>query len=309
MEDSRPARPRTAKRTAKRAAKRTARNAAGSARLTARDRELLAFVAEHRLVLGAHVQALLGLTAAAAYSRLRRLTGAGYLRHENVFHHQPGCYQATRKGLAAIGSPYSARPVNVGEYRHDVGLAWLWLVARGGAFGPVREVIGERHMRSRDASADRESAGREPSGVRLGGYGDGEPLGVRLGGYGAGGRERLHYPDLLVVTPNGKRIAVELELSAKGRARREKILSGYAADGRIDGVLYLVEQGSVGLARAIRGSARRAGIGSIVQVQQFRWGESSPRPATSRVAERTAGHRHGRGASARDGGRSVAHER
>lgn len=252
----------------------------GNARLTSRDRQLLGFVAEHRLVLGAHVQGLLGLTVAAAYARLRRLTAAGYLRHENVFHRQPGCYQVTRKGLGAIGSPYSPRPVNVGEYQHDVGLAWLWLAARRGAFGEMREVIGERRMRSGDASPER----------------TGEPFGVRLGGYGAGGRERLHYPDLLLVTPNGKRVAVELELSAKGRTRREKILSGYAADGRIDAVLYLVEQGSKGLARSIQDSARRAGIGSIVHVQQFRWGDSPVRHAAARVAERTPGptheHRH-----------------
>jgi hypothetical protein len=284
VEDSPPARPGNAK------------PAAGNARLTARDLMLLAFVSEHRLVLGAHVQALLGLTAAAAYARLRRLTRAGYLCHENVFHRQPGCYQATRQGLAAIGSLYSARPVNVGEYQHDVGLAWLWLLARAGVFGAMREVIGERHMRSRDASADRHSSPEA-----------GEPFGVRLGGYGAGGRERLHYPDLLLVTRGGKRIAVELELSAKGRARREKILSGYAADGRIDGVLYLVEQGNVGLARSIRDSARRAGIGPIVHVQQFRWGKSSSRPGAARVAERTAGHTHGRTAPARD--RSLGHGR
>jgi hypothetical protein len=271
---------------------------ARSARLSTRDRQLLAFAAEHRLVLAGHIQALLGLSAAAVYARLRRLTQAGYLRHENVFHRQPGCYQVTGRGMAAIGSGYSTRPVNVAEYQHDVGLAWLELVARAGVFGPMREVIGERHMRSRDASDD--------------GRADRDPFGVRLGGYGAGGRERLHYPDLLLVTPNGKRIAVELELSAKGRTRREKILSGYAADGRIDGVLYLVEQGTDALARSIRDSARRAGIGSIVHVQQFRWGESSrskgPVPAAQRRAGRAGAHAGaGRAGVHAGAGRAGAH--
>jgi hypothetical protein len=83
---------------------------------------------------------------------------------------------------------------------------------------------------------------------------------------GPGGRPRLHYPDLLLVTPEGHRIAVELELSSKGRARRDRILAGYGADARIEVVLYLVEQ--TALARAIQSSARRLGISSLVHVER-----------------------------------------
>ena len=57
----------------------------------------------------------------------------------------------------------------------------------------------------------------------------------------ATGVRRLHYPDLLLVDPDGRRLAVELELTSKGRERRERILSGYAADRRFDGVMYVVE--------------------------------------------------------------------
>jgi hypothetical protein len=258
--------------------------------LTARDMLLLRFVAEHRLVLAGHVQALLGISTAASYARLRGLTAAGYLRHENVFHRQPGCYQATRKGLAAIDSRYSTRQINLGEYQHDVGVAWLWLAARHGAFGPMGEVIAERRLRSHDATPGRTA----------------DPFGVRLGGYGPRGRERLHYPDLVLVTPDGKRIAVELELSGKGRTRREKILSGYAADARVDAVLYLVEHRNHGLARSIRESARRAGIDSIVHVQPFRWGESSGRHGTTRAAERPARRTAGRDSEAGRAARRAA---
>jgi len=137
----------------------------------------------------------------------------------------------------------------LGCYDHDVGVAWLWLAARAGTFGPLRDVIGERRMRSLDATAP-------PSA---------QPHAVRLGGVGASGRERLHYPDLLLVTPEGKRIAVELELSSKGRRRREQILSGYAADVHVDAVLYLVRSRQLG--RAIQASARRMEISPLVHVQ------------------------------------------
>jgi hypothetical protein len=250
--------------------------------LTARDLELLGFIAEHRFVLPRHVQVFLGVSAGTAHARLRRLTGAGYLRHGHKLYREPGYYQATNQGLAAVGAGYRPRPVDLSLYRHDVGTAWLWLAARRGVFGQMREVIGERRMRSQDALAAVGDPSAGPVGVRLG------PFGVRLGGHGPGGRPRLHYPDLLLITPKGKRIGVELELTGKGRARREKILAGYAADPRIDAVLYLVDHRNRPLARSIEDSARRAGIGSIVQVQPFRWGASKQDAGRARVAERRA---------------------
>ncbi len=229
------------------------------ARLTGRDLHLLAFVADHRLVLAGHAREFLGVSAVVARARLRSLAATGYLSHRTVFHHQPGCYQITRTGLAAIGGGYSPPAIDLRGYQHDVGVAWLWLAARRGAFGPVREVISERRMRSHDAAPDRID----------------DPLGVRLGGCGPGGKPRLHYPDLLLILPAGQRVAVELELSAKGRARREKILSGYAVDARIDAVLYLVERPAI--ARAVESSARTIGIANLVHVQPFRWSRAPSR--------------------------------
>jgi DNA-binding PadR family transcriptional regulator len=238
------------------------------AKLTDRDLELLSFASEHRLVLAAHVQALLRTSAAGAYRRLHALTAAGFLRQRVVFHQQPGCYQITSKGLAAIGSRYGPPRFDLSCYQHDIGLAWLWLLAQRGRFGPMREVISERCLRSVDAARDRTA----------------EPMGVRLGGFGAGGRERLHYPDLLMVAPSGHRIAVELELSPKGRARRDRILTGYAIDARIEAVLYLVDQPAIG--RAVHTSAARAGISDRVYVKPMRWGTGAGVSATERAPTR-----------------------
>jgi len=212
--------------------------------------------AEHRLILPAHAQTLLELSLSAASSRLRALAGAGYLAPHRIFAGQPTAYQINRKGLAAIGSALPAPQLDLRAHAHDVGVAWLWLAARAGTFGPLSAVVSERTMRSMDARRD-----DQPDKF----FG---PLGVRLGGTGPAGRERLHYPDLMLVTSDGRRIAVELELSAKGAARRERILAGYGADARIDAVLYLVERPA--LATAIRSSARRLGISHHVHVQWIR---------------------------------------
>jgi hypothetical protein len=91
---------------------------------------------------------------------------------------------------------------------------------------------------------------------------------VRLGGAGRAGRPRLHYPDLLLVTAGGSRVAVELELTGKGRARRETILAGYGADPGIASVLYLSDSRATG--NAIRASARRLGLADLVRVQLVR---------------------------------------
>jgi len=242
---------------------------AAAVRLTARDRELLAFVAVHRLVLATHVQALLGVSARAANGRLRSLASAGILAGERVFHRRPGCYRITRKGLAVVDSDLPPPRIDLRGYEHDIGVAWLWLAAHNGAFGGVREVLSERQLRSADA----------------GGEGTREPLAVRLGGAGASAGRRLHYPDLLLITPHEKRIALELELSPKGRTRLEKILAGYGADSRIDAVLYLVEDRR--LAHSLQASAARLDVSHRIHVQAVRRPDERLSGARRTAAKRT----------------------
>lgn len=217
---------------------------------------MLEFAAEHRLVLATHIAALLEVTPELAAKRLRSLRRAGLLRDGRSSEWAPGCDQITRAGLQAIASTLPApRLSDPGGYLHDAGLAWLWLAARAGVFGAVRRVVCEREMRSSDGRAE-----------------DGEHrYAVRLGGVGPAGRERLHYPDLILETESGHRVALELELSLKSRHRREGILAGYAAEPGIDAVVYLVDKPSV--ARAIEQSAARIGISDFVDVRRVSFAE------------------------------------
>jgi hypothetical protein len=259
---------------------------ARSVRITERDRLLLALAADHRFLLCGHVQSLLGVSAGAAYARLRALGVAGYLEHDRKLHDAPTGYQITRQGLRAIGSDLSRpREIDAGSYRHDAGLAWLMLAARHERFGPLQEIVSERRMRSHDARADRHS----------------EPFGIRLGGVGPGGRERLHYPDLLIVTAGGHRVAFELELSSKSPRRREGILVAYAADPRIDAVIYLVDRQTVG--RGISQSTARLGVSQRVHVQNVRWGADG-RTAGGAAAPRT--RRRSAGPRSADSGRNAS---
>jgi hypothetical protein len=257
-----------------------------SPRITGRDRLVLEFIAEHRLVLSNHVQALLRVSAKTASRRLRALEQAGLVEREALFYRYPAHYRIQRRGLELIGSRLGVpkRGLNIA---HDVGVAWLWLAARRGALGSLAEVISERTMRSRD--------GIEAHATRVTGRSEHEPFGVRLSGQGPRGRPRLHYPDLLLVDRQGRRIAVELELSSKGRSRRHQIIGGYACDRRIDAVLYLVSDQRI--AREVQAAARRFGSERTVIVQQVRMG-AGQLPALGAVASREAASSAGRGPTA-----------
>jgi hypothetical protein len=220
-------------------------------RLTERDYKLLAFAAQHRLVLERQVEQLVELDRGKLRGRLRALAGEGYLRAGRVFDER--YYQIRPAGLAAINSELPAPRFKLTAYKHDVGVAWLWLAAHRGTFGALRELLPERVLRSHDGAIDRAR----------------EPYGVRLGGFDRYGNERLHYPDLLLIDPDGRRLALELELTSKGRERRELILGGYGADGRIDRVLYLVEDTREGRAtrRLLDGTTREMGLSERVRFQ------------------------------------------
>lgn len=242
--------------------------------ITETDLALLRFAADHRFVIASQVAALLGVSEPAAEARLRRLGTGGHLRHHKELYRGPTWHQITRAGLRAVGSDLPApRGFDLATHRHDAGLGWLMLTAQAGRFGPLERVISERRMRSHDGRAvDRA-----------------QRYGVRLGGVGPGGRDRLHYPDLVVVTQTGHRVAFELELSTKEVGRREGILAGYAADRRIDAVVYLVERTSVG--RAIERSAARMGVSDLVRVQRVSMAPSAAAPSGARAAQRASAQR------------------
>jgi hypothetical protein len=227
----------------------TPRSSVTATPITERDRLVLAFLAEQRLAVTPQVQALLEATPRVAQERLRSLREGGYIMQQRIFDGFPACSSITRKGLGAIGSRLPAPRVDLACYQHDVGLGWLWLAARAGTFGKLHELRSERDLRSHDARTDR----------------SGRALGVGLGIVGPGGREQIHYPDLLLQTATGKRVALELELTGKSQGRLARIMMGYAADARIDAVLYLVPNRPLG--ERIAQAARSAGISDLVSVQ------------------------------------------
>src|SRR5436305_12424861 len=108
----------------------------GAFEITPRDRDLLRFAAEHRTFLPDHVRALLDVSAAAADKLLIELHDAGLIERREVYAHQAPLHLITREGLAAVDSPLKPPRFDSRCYEHDVGMAFLWLAAHDGTFGP-----------------------------------------------------------------------------------------------------------------------------------------------------------------------------
>lgn len=219
--------------------------------LSEREAALLALLGEHRLLIVPQLALLLGVSERTAVQRLKLLDQQRLLQLRPVFDRLPWAASITGRGLRALGSSMRAPQLNLNEYRHDVGVAWLWLAARSGRFGALSSLTSDRRMRVVDAAAV--ARGERPR------------WGVGLGLLGPYGRPLHHYPDLMLELASGHRVAVELELTAKSSRRMGRIMTAYASDARVDHVLYLVETRSI--ANRVLAAAEHAGIPERVHVQ------------------------------------------
>lgn len=173
-------------------------------RLTERDLNIIKWINSHRAATVEQVHKKFGMSPQAAKKRLSELKSSGYLRYEKVFHNKPGIYISDKNGIAVTSDELPAVKIRLGSYEHDLALVDLavTLEQRTGAYWHTDRQI------------------RHENGIK---------------GVGVKG----HSPDGVLEYPSGEKIAVELELSAKGTKRLESILRGYA-NSRYQGVWYFV---------------------------------------------------------------------
>lgn len=138
-----------------------------------------------------------------AYGRLKALARAGYIELVRVWRGAPGACVATAEGTRVADAGLPPAKVSASTLAHHLTVADL--AERLLAQHPGASWTTERELR-RDAMA----AARERGTGRLV---DGVP----------------HVPDGALILPDGQRVAVEVERSAKGSARYRAILGWYAA--------------------------------------------------------------------------------
>jgi hypothetical protein len=185
------------------------------------------------MVTAAQVGERFGLSRAVTYARLGGLVRLGLLDHGRIFHEQPGVYLATRSGLSIGNLELPPARIDIRTYAHDLELSSL-VVQIEREFGPER-VKTEREMRAADTALGSTPPIRERFAVPLSGARGQLQL-------TPAGHARLHFPDCAVVSAAGEGadavLAVELERTAKGRARLGRILAAYVGARHIAAVRY-----------------------------------------------------------------------
>ncbi len=208
-------------------------------RLTQRDLELMRWINGFGFLEVGQIAEKFSMSPVTAYARLRKLVTHAYLTHDRVLHGKPGAYRVTAEGTAVAGDVLSPlKKVSLATYDHDMKVAEVSL-ALGARF--QGEFIPERRLR------------RE--------------VGIRGVGHRGHVSDGVFYHD-------GKRIAIEVELSLKGKRRREKIYRHYLKQFDFQGVWYFC--GNKEIERKMQPLAEKARFIHVFSLADFLKGGSQP---------------------------------
>ena len=155
--------------------------------LQERDLEILRLVHRFRFCLGRHIRVLCGFSGArAADRRLKLLTEAKYLERNKVLYGVPYMYTLSHKGRILLGVNKREEKIRVDRITHDIYIieSIIFFCLRYGI--TLAQIESEKELHIKD-------------------------------GFGI----RKHQPDF-VVSIHGERIAVEVELNPKAKARMEE---------------------------------------------------------------------------------------
>jgi hypothetical protein len=186
---------------------------------TDRDAQIVSWLARIGAASAEHVMGRFGMGRSWAYARLSRLVRDGLLEHKRLLYGRPGLYVATAEGLRWTRCErLGAYRLGPGGFQHAWEVATVAVALHRGLLG--WELIAEREIRVLEndhaALVASASLGELP-----------------------GGRPALHRPDLALIAPHGRRLAVEVELSIKAPRRLQAICRGYARARHVDHVYYL----------------------------------------------------------------------
>jgi len=178
--------------------------------ITKRDLDILRWVNSLGFVNINHVVMRYKISSGTAYKRLRKLISAGLLIHEYQFHGYPGHYRVTKQGAGVAGDQLPPlKNIRIGSYKHDEIVNTLSVM------------LTEKY----DASFITERQMRHQRGMHKAG-------------------ESYHYSDGVLVFDD-KKVAIEVELTTKSRARLDKISKYYLRTFDYSEVWYFYSTGEV----------------------------------------------------------------
>lgn len=171
--------------------------------LTERDISILKFINEFGFCEIAQLSQRFAWKKPRNYQIMQRLVQAGLVKHERIFYGKHGIYRLSQKGAEYTDLPPLAR-VPLHQYRHELLLIRLHFKLMH--LYPEAQFISERRLK-RDKFFD---------------------------GVGKQG----HVSDGILILPDHKKVAIELELSLKGMRRIEHIIKEYGTQFDIQEVWY-----------------------------------------------------------------------
>jgi hypothetical protein len=192
---------------------------------TPRDKQIVHWIGRLGAAGAGHVMRRFAMGRTTTYARLNGLVTDGLLVHRTILYGEPGLYMASAEGLRLCGLE------RLGVYRLSAaGFVHAREVASaaveiGGAL-PGWSLMSERELRVVELE-------------------ECELVGSAKVGELSTGQPAVHRPDLLVISPGSRAVAVEIELSIKARSRLTRICRGWARARHIDAVYYLAEPGAL----------------------------------------------------------------
>ncbi|BBB14769.1 uncharacterized protein RVIR1_10270 [Candidatus Rickettsiella viridis] len=176
-------------------------------KLTSRDVDILRFINEFGFCEMPQLNQRFGLRKPRNYQVINKLIRHHLVQHERIFYKQHGLFRLTAAGARFTPLPPLHR-VPLANYRHDLTVLTLYLKFRD--LYPDVTWISERKLKH-----------------------DKYKLGVGQHG---------HLPDGVLVFPDDKQIAIEVELSHKSKLRLDDILKSYASQFSIQEVWYFCKE-------------------------------------------------------------------
>lgn len=175
----------------------------GGIQLTARDVEIMKFINDFGFVEMPQIEKRFSIKFYLVYRLLRRFISAGLMNYRKVFHSRHGVYYLTTKGAQLTDLP-AIDKIPIGSYEHQLILTNVCIKLQQQY--PDAILLSERRL--------------------------------KYDKFFNGVGNRGHIADGMIVLSDGKQIAIEVELSVKGKNRIEKILKEYGAQFSIKEVWY-----------------------------------------------------------------------
>ncbi|WP_218813551.1 hypothetical protein [Rickettsiella endosymbiont of Dermanyssus gallinae] len=179
-------------------------------KLTSRDVEILKFINEFGFCEMPQINQRFSLRKPRNYQLLSKLVRHNLLQHERIWHMKHGVFRLTPAGARFTPLPHM-RQLNFANYYHDRMVINLHIKLM--TIYPDATWISERKLKHEKCK-----------------------LGV--------GKEG-HLPDGILMFPDGKQVAIEVELSSKSRQRLDDILKTYATQFTLQEVWYFCHESMV----------------------------------------------------------------